>query len=76
MICKKGVNMNYLNAKEIKLYNADTLEYAGSIAIQNSSWSYVDVKDDYMVSVTSGMPLKAALQCMITFNLVYDIIEE
>jgi len=69
------MNMNYLNVKEIKLFNADTLEYAGSITVNGSSWSYVDVKDDYMIGVTSGMPLKAALQCMITFNLVYDIIE-
>lgn len=68
--------MNYVNVKEIKLYDADSLEYAGSIVINNStSWSYVDVKDDYMIGVTSGMPLKAALQCLITFNLVYDIIE-
>ena len=69
------MNMNMLNAKEIKLFNADTLEYAGSIIINESSWSYTDVKDDYMIGVTSGMPLKAALQCMITFNLVYDVIE-
>ena len=68
--------MNMLNVKEIKLFDADTLEYAGSIVMKDSaSWSYVDVKDDYMVGVTSGMPLKAALQCLITFNLVYDIIE-
>jgi hypothetical protein len=68
--------MNLLNIKEIKLFDADTLEYAGSIVMNDSSsWSYVNVKDDYMVGVTSGMPLKAALQCMITFNLVYDIIE-
>jgi len=68
--------MNLLNVKEIKLFDADTLEYAGSIVLNDStSWSYINVKDDYMIGVTSGMPLKAALQCMITFNLVYDIIE-
>jgi hypothetical protein len=68
--------MNLLNINEITLFDADTLEYAGSIVMNDSSsWSYVNVKDDYMVGVTSGMPLKAALQCMITFNLVYDIIE-
>lgn len=69
--------MNYVNVKEIRLYDADTLEYAGSMVITGpQSWSYVDVKDDYMIGVTSGMPLKAALQCLITFNLVYDVIEE
>ncbi len=69
--------MNYVNVKEIRLYDADTLEYAGSMVINGpQSWAYVDVKDDYMISVTSGMPLKAALQCLITFNIVYDVIEE
>ena len=68
--------MNYVKVKEIKLFNADTLDYAGSIIVSDGSWHYKDVNDDYLVQVTSGMPLKAALQCLISFNLVYDIIEE
>ncbi|HOK92941.1 MAG TPA: hypothetical protein PKX79_11570 [Spirochaetota bacterium] len=68
--------MNYLNVKEIRLFDADSLEYAGCIKVNGQSWHYDGVKDDYMIGVTSGMPLKAALQCMITFNLVYEIIEE
>ncbi len=67
--------MNFLNVKEIRLFDADTLEYAGYIKLDNDSWSYVDVKDEHMVNVTTGMPLKGALQCLISFNLVYDIIE-
>jgi len=67
--------MNFIKIKEIKLFDADSLEYAGSILVNEGVWNYHDVKDDYLVQVTSGMPLKAALQCLITFNLVYDVIE-
>ena len=64
------------NIKEVKLYNADTLEYAGSMIVKDDSWNYVDVKDNDLLSMTKGMALKSVLPCLITFNLVYDIIEE
>ena len=64
------------NIKEVKLYNADTLEYAGSMIVKDDSWNYVNVKDNDLLSMTKGMALKSVLPCLITFNLVYDIIEE
>jgi len=67
--------MNHPEIKEIKLYNADTLEYAGSMVVTGSTWDYSDVKDDFLVEVTKGMPLKSVFPCLISFNLVYDIIE-
>jgi hypothetical protein len=62
--------------KTIKLYNADSLEYAGSILVKGKAWEYVDVDDEYMKKVTVGMPVKAVMMCLINFNLVYDIFEE
>ncbi len=62
--------------RTIKLYDADSFEYAGSIVVSGSDWEYRDVDNDHMKSVTQGMPVKAVLMCMINFNLVYDIIEE
>ncbi len=61
---------------EIKLYDMDTMEYSGSIVVDNNAWEYREVKNDHMISVTRGMPLKALLACMAGFNLVYDIIEQ
>jgi hypothetical protein len=67
--------MSQLEIKEVKLYDADTLEYAGSMVINGNTWNYNDVKDDFLVEVTTGMPLKSVFPCLISFNLVYDIIE-
>lgn len=67
--------MNSTEIKEVKLYNADTLEYAGSMVVNGSTWDYNEVKDDFLIEVTKGMPLKSVFPCLITFNLVYDIIE-
>ncbi|HNX22899.1 MAG TPA: hypothetical protein PKG60_02545 [Spirochaetota bacterium] len=61
--------------KEVKLYNADTLEYAGSMVVNGSTWDYIDVKDSFLIEVTKGMTLKSVFPCLISFNLVYDIIE-
>jgi hypothetical protein len=60
----------------IKLYQMDTLEYSGSIIVNNNAWEYRDVANDHMVSVTKGMPLKAVLACLASFNMVYDVIED
>ena len=60
----------------IKLYHMDTLEYSGSIIVKENAWEYQDVTDDHMMSVTRGMPLKALLACLTTFNLVYDMIQD
>ena len=67
--------MNQQSIKEVKLYNADTMEYAGSMIVNGNTWNYNEVKDDFLVEVTSGMPLKSVFPCLISFNLVYDIIE-
>jgi hypothetical protein len=64
-----------MNIKEVKLYNADTLEYAGSMVVNGSTWDYIEVKDSFLVKSTTGMPIKTVFQCLISFNLVYDIIE-
>jgi hypothetical protein len=62
---------------EVKLFDADTLEYSGSIIVNNdNSWQYKDVTDDHMIEITRGMPLKGVLVMMINFNLVYDIISD
>lgn len=66
--------MNYL-IKEVKLYDADTMEYAGSMITKGNTWDYNDVKDEHLIQVTRGMPLKSVLPCLISFNLVYDIVE-
>ena len=65
-----------MGIKEVKLYNADTLEYAGSMVVKNKSWDYVNIQDKHLLEVTKDMPLKSVLPCLISFNLVYDIIEE
>lgn len=64
-----------MNIKEVKLYNADTLEYAGSMVVTGNTWQYSGVKDDFLVESTSAMPMKSVFPCLISFNLVYDIIE-
>ncbi len=61
--------------KEIKLYDADSLEYSGSMIVEGKDWKYDGVKDEHLIQVTTGLPLKAALSCLITFNFVYDVIE-
>jgi hypothetical protein len=59
---------------EVKIFDADTLDYAGSILVYGREWKYSEVNDSYMIQVTSGMPLKAVLGSLINFNKVYDII--
>ena len=61
--------------KEIKLYDADSLEYSGSMIVEGKDWKYDGVNDEHLIQVTTGLPLKAALSCLITFNFVYDVIE-
>lgn len=67
--------MSNSEIKEVKLYNADTLEYAGSMVVNGNSWDYNDVNDSFLIEVTRGMPLKSVFPCLISFNLVYDIVE-
>jgi len=63
------------NIKEIILYDADSLEYTGKILVEGTSWQFSEVSNDFLLKFTKGMPLKAVLQCLISFNIVYDIIE-
>jgi hypothetical protein len=68
--------MDLSKTKEIKLFNADTLEYTGSIIITNERfWEYKDVTDDHLISTTRGLPLKGVLSSLIYFNLVYDVVD-
>ncbi len=67
--------MNQTQIKEVKLYDADTMEYAGSMVVKENGWDYSEVKDSFLIEVTSGMPLRSVFPCLISFNLVYDIIE-
>jgi hypothetical protein len=60
---------------EIKLFNADSLEYSGSIIVNGQTWEFSGVTDEHLVRTTSGMPVKALLACLISFNLVYDIVQ-
>lgn len=60
----------------IKLYNMDTLDYSGSILVTNDGWEYEGVDDQYLRTITRGMPLKALLANLVSFNIVYDIIED
>lgn len=57
----------------IRLFDADTLDYAGKIVVRSKSWEYSEVNNDYLQQVTVGMPIKGVLACLINFNLVYDI---
>lgn len=59
----------------IKMYNADSMEYTGSILVNGYQWEFRDVDDEHLIRTTSGMPLKAVLACLISFNIVYDITE-
>ena len=63
------------NIKEVILYDADTLEYTGKILVEGGNWQFSEVSNDFLLKFTKGMPLKAVLQCLISFNIVYDIIE-
>ncbi len=65
-----------MNIKNVKLYDADTMEYAGEIVVNTDKWKYVDVTNSELVEMTHKMPLKALLPCLISFNLVYDLFEE
>jgi len=58
------------------LFDIDTLNYSGSIVVTETGWNYRDVTNEHMKSVTTGMPLKAALSCLGWFGLVYDEIKE
>lgn len=51
------------------------MEYSGSIDVKDGTWHYRDVTDEHMIKVTTGMPIKAVLACLINFGLVYDVIE-
>ena len=59
--------------KEIRLFNADSLEYSGSIMVTGSEWEFKNVNDAHLIKMTTGMPLKAVMVCLISYNLVYEI---
>ncbi len=61
--------------KEIKLFDADTLESCGSILVQGKEWQFSNCPNEDLVSMTTGMPLKAVLANLIMFNMVYDEID-
>ncbi|HOW82490.1 MAG TPA: hypothetical protein PK573_08020 [Spirochaetota bacterium] len=68
--------MDLSKAKEIRLFNADTLEYSGSIVIENEKfWEYRDVDNDHLMETTRGLPLKGVLTSLIYFNIVYEVVD-
>lgn len=60
--------------QEILLYNADTLEYAGKIVVTGDKWVYDGVTDQHLIEMTSNMALRGTLSCLISFNLVYEMV--
>ena len=59
--------------KEIKLFDADSLDYAGKIVIKDEKWNFIDVTDDHLIKMTSAMPLNGVLSSLMTFNMVYEL---
>jgi hypothetical protein len=59
---------------EIKLYDADSFDYAGSILMDTNKWELKDVKITELLELPKDMPLKAMLQMLIVYNLVYDVV--
>ncbi len=57
--------------REIKLYDADSLEYRGSIIAEGPAW-HLQNCDNAELAALAGMPLKAVLVNLIIYNLVYD----
>lgn len=66
--------MDFNAYSEIKLYNADSFDYAGSIIIKDKKWKLQDVTLQELLDLPPEMPLKAMLQMLIAYNLVYDIV--
>ena len=64
-----------MNIKEVILYDADSLEYSGKILVDGNNWQFSEVSNNFLLTFTKGMQLKPMLQCLISFNIVYDIIE-
>ena len=68
--------MDLSAVKEIKLFDADTLDYVGSIIMkENMQWEYHDVDNEFLLETTSGLPLKGVLTSLINFNIVYEIVD-
>ncbi len=63
------------NIREVLLYNCDSLDYVGKIKITDGKWNFEEIDNEFLIKTTSGMPLKAVLATLISFDLVYDIIE-
>ncbi len=60
---------------EIKLYHIDTLDYSGSIVVKEGKWEFRGVNDEHLINSTKGMPLRGLLAMLVSFDLVYDVIE-
>jgi hypothetical protein len=67
------ISMNIVT--EIKLFDADSFDYSGSIVVYNdSSWDMIDITNEMLLEAPRLMPLKGILQMLISYNLVYEII--
>lgn len=61
----------------VKLFDMDTLESCGTIVADTlKRWEYRDVSNEHLVKTTAGLPLRATLACLSSFNIVYDIVED
>lgn len=65
-----------MESMEIKLYHIDTLEYLGSILVRSAfDYEFRGHIDEHLLSSTRGMPIKALLANLVSFDMVYDVIE-
>ncbi len=60
---------------EIKMYDADSFDYCGSILVfEKSKWDFSGVTDAQILEIGRLLPLKGVLQMLISLNIVYDIL--
>lgn len=61
----------------VQLFDMDTLESCGAIVADDlKRWEYHGVSNQHLVRTTAGLPLRAVLACLASFNIVYDIVEQ
>jgi hypothetical protein len=60
---------------EVKLFDADSFSYCGSIMIfTDNRWEFAGVTDEQLLEMGRMLPLKGLLQMLMSINMVYDII--
>ncbi|MBN1534650.1 MAG: hypothetical protein JXA20_18405 [Spirochaetes bacterium] len=60
---------------EVKLFDADSFSYCGSILVYTDNrWEFAGVTNEQLLDVGRYLPLKGVLQMLMSMNMVYDII--